>query len=170
MYIPTLCNYDSGISVWIGIDFGGLRFCRFGRWIKLWTEIITAIFSNVNVELKWNVVNFCSVEWAFPQRSGVRIQGIAGPPETALNLNQGSFSAHSLILQSVYIQCWTAGTLKVHWTHTPLRLGLEFNLRIYFLAWNQNWVGYIYSKPALKHFLCPDMDHYPEFWKFRQFR
>ncbi len=30
-----------------------------------------------------------------PHRSGVHIHGIAGPPETALNLNQGSFSAHS---------------------------------------------------------------------------
>ncbi len=30
-----------------------------------------------------------------PHRSVVHIQCIAGPPETALNLNQGSFSAHS---------------------------------------------------------------------------
>ena len=30
-----------------------------------------------------------------PHQSGVCIQGIDGPPETALNLNQGSFSSHS---------------------------------------------------------------------------
>ena len=97
-----------------------------------------------------------------PHRSGVCIQGIAGPPETALNLNQGSFSAHSYfpdqihwnfrahlhssllqcifslhwILQAVYIQCCTAGTLQVHWTHTPLRWGSAYTFRdMIFLVW-----------------------------------
>ncbi len=31
---------------------------------------------------------------------------------------------HRSGVQAVYIQCCTAGTLKVHWTHTPLRWGM----------------------------------------------
>ena len=85
--------------------------------------------------------------------SGFLLHVLLRSKREALLPNQGSYSAHSYytdqvllsdsaqvhwtytpancnvfsvlhwIFQAVYVQCCTAGTLKLHWTRTPLRWG-----------------------------------------------
>ena len=39
---------------------------------------------------------------------------------------------HRSRLQPVYVQCCTVGTLKLHWTRSPLRWGLDHNFIMFF--------------------------------------
>ena len=68
-----------------------------------------------------------------PDRSGVHIQGIAGPPECTLHPNQGSCSAHSWYTDKVH---WSilSGSAQVHWTYTPANCSVFSALHWIFLA------------------------------------